>query len=126
MALSNWLTRDEWNAAYFLGMDAAEKRAQKCADLGEQLLLGIAALHLTGYKFTGIEVVNEPGMMAGINYRKVRQCSEGNEQCLVEFMDGTLDLVGRAREFLKWAEGHPNLDVAWLHELMRPQPEGSE
>ena len=120
MALSNWLTRDEWNAVYFQGMHAAELRNGKCVDLSEQLMLGVAVLHRTGYKFTGIEVLNEPKDPSGVTYRKVRMCCEGNEKCLGEFMDGSLDLVGRATEFLKWAEGYPNVDVAWLKELMQP------
>ncbi len=108
MALSNWLTRDEWNACYFTGL-----RQGTGSDLGQQLCAGIAALHQAGYKFKGIE------SSANGDYKKVTMCCEGNDSCLVEVMTGTLDVLGRAKELLLWAPGNlPGMDWSWLQELV--------
>ena len=106
MALSNWLTRQEWNACFFAGM-----KEEICADLGTQLRLGIGLLHRSGYVFEGITST------AAGDYEKVTQCCDGNERVLVEFLDGSFDPRGRAKEVLAWTDG-PNLDWSWLSEAL--------
>ena len=63
MALSNWLTRGEWNAVFIAGFLDGD-----ATDLGDRLRKGIARLHRAGYRFRGINS-DENG-----NYEKVTQC----------------------------------------------------
>lgn len=117
MALSNWLTRDEWNAVYFAGMRAVID-GETCDSLGNQMRLGIAALHRSGYRFRGINA-DKNGC-----YEKVVQVCAGNERCLAEMMDGTFDRLGRARELLRFADAEPlRIDLAWLREAVEPLTE---
>jgi hypothetical protein len=100
MALSNWLTRDEWNACYFAGGDAYP-------NLGDRMQAGIAVLHKAGHKFAGIKSFEDG------SYEKVSQCCGGNEAVLAEFMLGVFDKAGRFQELLAWKDG-PVLDWAKL------------
>lgn len=119
MALSNWLTRNEWNAVYFAGLGRALD-GEKCESLGDQMRLCIAALHNSGYRFRGINSDENGG------YEKVVQCCEGNERCLAEVMDGSFDKLGRAKEALEFASREiPTLDFAWLRKAVaEAQPAG--
>lgn len=111
MALSNWLTRNEWNACYFAGIK--EKMDGKlCGDLGTHLRLGIGALHRSGYAFRGIMSTAEG------DYEKVTQCCDGNESVLAEILDGSFDMRGRAKEVLAWTDG-PKLDWSWLSDALK-------
>jgi hypothetical protein len=110
MTLSNWLTRDEWNAVYFAGMGEALD-GKKCKCLGDHMKLGIAALVRAGYRFCGIDADPEG------NYEKRRPCSDGNETVLAELIGefGGFDKLGRAKEAVAFAEKEiPKLDFGWL------------
>lgn len=113
MALSNWLTRNEWNACYFAGMKEAID-GRPCNDLGEQMRLGIGVLHRAGYIFNGIKST------AKGDYEKVTQCCHGNEAILAEIIGGYggFDGLARAKEVLVWANG-PKLDWSWLAEAAK-------
>jgi hypothetical protein len=118
MAIANWLTRDEWNAVYFLGGKAGMDGAP-CTDLGMQLRLGIGALAKAGYKFQGI-TADENG-----EFEKVEQCCAGNETVLVELITGEFDMLGRAKEAIAWAKEHaPNVDFKWLEEVIEKVEKG--
>lgn len=112
MALSNWLTRDEWNAVFFVGLK--EKiEGKPVHNLSNQLQLGIGALHRAGYVFQGIKSTAEG------EYEKVMMCCDGNENILVEVMTQTLDVSARARELLVFAESSlPTMNFDWLRELI--------
>lgn len=112
MALSNWLTRDEWNACYFAGIKEIID-GKPCNGLGDQLCLGIGYLHRAGHKFTGI-TSDEKG-----NYDKVTQCCTGNETVLAELIGGYggFDKLARAKEVLEWKDG-PNIDWDWLRDAI--------
>ncbi len=108
MALSNWLTRDEWNACYFLGAHAAGNGAE-CNNLGDQLHLGIGAMVKAGHLFEGINA-DEDG-----NYEKVEQCCDGNEAVLAERIDGGFDALARAKETVAFINGSDlSIDMSWL------------
>lgn len=112
MALSNWLTRDEWNTVYFAGLGATIKGAE-CNNLGDQMRLGIGELVRAGYMFCGI-AADENG-----NYEKVSQCCDGNETVLAEMIGGYggFDAIGRAKEAIEFSKNNiPNLDFTWLIE----------
>ncbi len=113
MALSNWLTRDEWNTVYFAGLGAAINGA-KCENLGDQMHLGIGELVKAGYKFQGI-IADENG-----NYEKVTQCCNGNETVLAEMIGGYggFDKLGRAKEAIEFSKNIPALDFTWLSEAI--------
>lgn len=114
MALSNWLTRDEWNAVYFAGLKLAIDGAE-CKNMGDQLRLGIGALNRAGYNFTGI--VSTPDG----DYEKVSQCCNGNETVLAEMMGayGGFDKVARAKEVLAWTGSPEAMDWSWLREALK-------
>lgn len=114
MALSNWLTRNEWNACYFAGLKE-QIDGKPCEGLGDQLCLGIGLLCRAGYVFTGIEATRNGG------YRKVRQCCGGNEAVLAELMgaNGGFDAIGRAQEAIAFvATALPDMDWSWLSDLL--------
>ena len=117
MALSNWLTRNEWNACYFAGMKEIID-GKPAEGLGDQLRLGISVLHRAGYEFTGIESTLEG------DYTKVTQCCDGNESVLAELIGacGGFDRVGRAKELLAWKDG-PKVDWTWLKEIIDSLPQ---
>lgn len=115
MALSNWLTRDEWNACYFAGMGEILD-GKEAEGLGDQLRLGIGVLHRAGYKFRGIDSTPEG------DYTKVTQCCEGNESVLAEMMGGYggFNKFERAKETLEFAKkALPNVDFTWLEEVVK-------
>lgn len=114
MALSNWLTRDEWNTVYFAGLGAIANGA-KCENLGDQMRLGISELVKANYKFHGI-TANENG-----DYEKVSQCCDGNETVLAELMGGYggFDKLGRAKEAVEYSKNIPSLDFTWLSKAIK-------
>lgn len=108
MALSSYLTRDEWNTCYFAGASEAHE-GKKCESLADQLSLGIGALHRAGYEFKGIESTSEG------HYTKVEQCDGGNSGVLAEMVSGDFDRLARAKETLTWvAINLPTMDWSWL------------
>src|SRR5215813_6938950 len=98
MTLSNWLTRDEWNAVYFAGMGEALD-GKTCDSLGAHMKLGIGALVRAGYRFRGIDAD------AAGNYEKREACCDGNETVLAELIGdfGGFDKLGRAKEAVAFA-----------------------
>ena len=117
MALSNWLTRDEWNACFILGWKKlARKRnisSEEQVDLSTQMRAGIAVMAKAGYKFKGINA-DENG-----DFEKVTQCCKGNESCLAEFLTGNLDVLRRSEELLAWAPANiPSINLRWLRKLV--------
>lgn len=115
MALSNWLTRAEWNGVYFAGFGEIIE-GKPCQNLGDQMRLGIAALIRCGYTFRGIDADLDG------NYTKVIQVCEGNETVLAEMIGGYggFDKVGRAKEALDFFEkDSPQYDSSWLKDALR-------
>jgi hypothetical protein len=110
MTLSNWLTREEWNAVYFAGMGEALD-GKTCDSLGALMKLGIAALVRAGYRFRGIDAAPDG------DYERREQCCDGNETVLAELVGefGGFDKLLRAKEAVAFAEREiPRLDFGWL------------
>ena len=130
MAISNWLTRDEWNAVFFAGLEAAHKyneehgkmpEGPQWGGLGGIMHFGMGALAGAGYKFTGIDA--QPNG----DYEKVRQCCGGNERVLAEFIDGTFSAYDRSRELLRWLKNHEDLKHLFdLEEMEKMGPSREE
>lgn len=126
MALSNWMTRQEWNGAYTLYMcEVLRRRAEYPTDLSTLLRTGVCLMARAGYQDWGGITVSDP--MDPDTVRKaeksrygVNACTaEGNNAgCLLEQMTGELDLLARMREFREWAKSRPELDLQPYHEPM--------
>lgn len=131
MALSNWLTRGEWSAAYLVylaGVDFSETPDPEAlpwpVDLSFHLRMGICILHKCGYtNWGGIAVPDcaDPDSVhksEETRYGVNAITAEGdNGGCLVEVMESTLDLKTRAAETLVWMGEHPELDCPFLADL---------
>lgn len=113
MTLSECLTRDEWNACYFVGIQKNRDRLEK-PTLIEYLMAGIIELDRAGHKFKGIVAFEhqEPD--------RLRKCNEGNENVLNELIDGTFKITDRAIEAMAWI-GKSNLliNLSWLHDFIK-------
>ena len=118
MALSAWLTRGEWNAAFFAGA------LFDPTDLSDQMRKGVCALHQHGYTtWRGVLVADprDPGSVR--KNRDLPGASEActtegdNSECLAEIMLRTIDYKGRAQEVLVWLDRHPHVDFPVLRAL---------
>lgn len=127
MALSNWLTRGEWNASfisYFTRVDFSGRDPDALLypiDLSTHLRGGICILNQHGYKeWAGIRVPDEkdPDSIYKEEDSKygVRACTaeEDNSACLLEIMDGSFNVLVRAQETLLWLGEHPEVDFPAL------------
>ena len=127
MALSNWLTRNEWSAsfiAYFTGTDPSGEDPEALpypVNLDTHLRTGICLLSHHGYKgWTGIRVPDDEDPDSvhkeeDSKYGASACTAEGdNSTCLVEVMQGTLDMKTRAEEVLLWMDEHPEVDFPTL------------
>lgn len=119
MALSDWLTRDEWNAA-FLGYMALvtgdEEGFPWPVDLSTQLRVGIIVVNKAGYTdWAGISIGDPDDyktVSGDLESRLgVDACTaeRDNSACLAELMTGKLDILARAAETLVWLEAHPEI-----------------
>lgn len=131
MALSNWLTRNEWNAAYFaylVCVDFSENPDPQSfpfpVDLSTHLRVGICLVHQHGYTdWSGIAVPNPEDFNSVRKSEDTRYgvnacTAEGdNAGCLAEILEGKLDLKVRAGEVLVWLDQHPELNFEGLRLL---------
>lgn len=119
MTLSDYLTRNEWNACYFLGMKVkATDHQSGIITLADQLKAGIAIMHKSEYTFKGI-VSFEDG-----SYVPVQPCSEENGNALIDVMSGNIDLLKRAKETLEFVSTQPvHVDFHWLHNQVKEAEE---
>ncbi len=110
MSLSAYLTRDEWNAAFFVAAHAsAEGRIPLVRDLSDQLRWGIVLLHKAGLAFGGVEAHGD----SPDDVEKVT-CLDNpsNVGVLADVISGRFDGRRRLYEFLDWAGRHAEVDVA--------------
>ncbi|MEW6488641.1 MAG: hypothetical protein AB1578_12115 [Thermodesulfobacteriota bacterium] len=102
------LTREEWNVAYFLGLEEIVCGDLQC-DFDGQIRAGAKRLAAADYRFEPREAVAEaasPGRRP-------------HERSCRELCDGTFDVVGRARETLHWlALRAPRVSRQWLERLL--------
>lgn len=102
------LTREEWNAAYFLGLEEIVRGDLQC-DFEGQIRAGAKRLAAAGYRFHPRAPVAEAASPGPTPHE--RSCRE--------LCDGTFDVVGRARETLHWlALRAPRVNRQWLERLV--------
>jgi hypothetical protein len=116
MALSNYLTRGEWNAAYFAGMlRALEAGPGGMLNMSDTLRAGIAEIARSGYEFRGLTVAED-----GTAHKREQVVGPDNAAVLAELIDGTFDARARSKEALAFAdENLPNMDWQWLKDVIR-------
>jgi hypothetical protein len=100
--------RDEWNAAYFLGLEEIVRGDLQC-DFEGQMRAGAKRLATAGYRF-------KPWAAAAESASPGRRL---HERGCRELFDGSFDVVGRARETLHWlARRTPGVNRQWLERLV--------
>ena len=112
--LLNTLTKDEWNAAYFLGLEELH-RGPFGFGVHEQIKRGARRLVSAGYAFERLKAAS------GGSLQPTRETESSREHraAFQEMADGSFDTIGRARETLDWlATRLPNTNRAWLRDLL--------
>jgi hypothetical protein len=110
----NLLTRQEWNAAYFLGLERILK-GQASGNLADQLAAGVRELHRSGYSFRAVRVQADGSLCAQDG------CLVGeHDRASREILHGSFDQIARARESVGWlCEACPGAEKSrWLHGLL--------
>lgn len=111
---ADWLTRGEWNACYFLGLDAFHRGDEDCGAC-EQVAVGMRRLGEAGYRFRHLTRAPsgrwQPAACA-------RPTGEHRGSCTA-LGDGSFDQLGRARRAIGWLRARaPGISTAWLEELV--------
>ncbi|GAB4280923.1 MAG: hypothetical protein Kow0092_36440 [Deferrisomatales bacterium] len=105
----NRLSRQEWNAAYFLGLEEMF-RGPSGYNVTEQVSRGVVRLAAAGYCFSQ-GAPRAPAEESAGPREHHRACRELGE--------GSFDAVGRAEEALSWLRGAlPELDTEWIEGLL--------
>lgn len=100
------LTRQEWNAAYFLGSEEGRFRGA----LAAQVRRGIEILGSSGYMFE-VQALLEGGGRLG----DWPALPDEHERACLEMKRGDFDTSGRAREALRWLKDTaPEIDPTWV------------
>jgi hypothetical protein len=92
----NWLTTQEWNAAYFLGLQLLVDGCST-GNVTQQILQGAERLRAFGYRFRHLEWERgapQPG-------RSWERTGEHDVSCR-QIWEDRFDLVGRARQARTW------------------------
>lgn len=112
--VADWLTRDEWNACFFLGQEAFFRDEVRCG-LCEQVAIGAKKLVDAGYVFTGLRV----GTSGRLESRGDGEPPREHEHSCGEVAEGAFDDIGRARIALEWLGTRaPAVSTAWLEQLL--------
>ena len=112
--LLNALTKDEWNAAYFLGLEELH-RGPLGFSVQEQIKRGARRLLSAGYAFERLKAASGDPLQAT---RKTEHPRE-HHAAFRELADGSFDTIGRARETLDWLAARlPNASRVWLRDLL--------
>jgi hypothetical protein len=112
--LLNALTKDEWNAAYFLGLEELH-RGPFGFGVEEQIKRGARRLVSAGYAFERLKAAS------GGSLQPTRETKSPREHgaAFREMANGSFDTIGRARETLDWLAARlPNANRAWLCDLL--------
>lgn len=123
MTLSNYLTRDEWNAAFFGYFFLVKyEKAIWPVDLSTQLRTGILLLNSQNYtNWQGVSVGEQNSNINSVQKTgRLSLCTRGkdNSNCLVEILNGTLDYKERAFETLEWLTNNSKLfDVEFIEKF---------
>ena len=116
------LTPEEWNAAYFLGLESIFQRDCTC-NVPEQVLEGAKILAAAGYQLCRFDPDRE-GTIDGY-----RTPAGVHEQPCQAIANGTFDMVHRARATVRWLNTHaPRVSTQWLvgligtYDQLHPEP----
>lgn len=106
------LSRDEWNAAYFLGLEAVFRHRVRCT-VCRKVHEGVRILSSKGYRF------RQEAATGGCGDGPALSAASLHERYCEELGSGTFDTVGRARSAVRWlAAEAPQVDTRWLEELL--------
>jgi hypothetical protein len=107
------LTRQEWNAAYFLGLEeVVTGRFQ--GGLDAQVRRGIEILAGTGYAFEVQTFLEKGGQLEAWS-----ELPDEHGYACRELARGEFDLQGRAREAARWLEeAAPGIDGTWERRVL--------
>jgi hypothetical protein len=118
------LSRGEWNAAYFLGLEAVVHHRVRCT-VSRKVHEGVRILSANGYRF------RQRAPAGGHQSTTARSAANLHERYCKELASGTFDTVGRARCAVRWLKAKaPQVDTRWLEELLEtydplhPAPSG--
>ena len=106
------LTSEEWNAAYFLGLESIFRRDCEC-NVPEQVLEGARILAAAGYRFHRFD----PDGEQAVDGHRTRARTQGRP--CAEIASGSFDMIPRARATVSWLHAHvPSLSTRWLTGLI--------
>lgn len=109
-----WLTRAEWNVAYFLGLEAFHQDRVPCG-VCEQVAVGIGRLLDAGYRFETLRL----SPTGRLEPDPASPRSKEHEESCAQIASGFFDDMGRARLALRWLRAHaPEIPRSWLEELV--------
>ena len=111
---ADWLTRDEWNVCYFLGLDSFHRGEVDCG-VCEQVAVGMKRLLAGGYRFERLRL----GPSGRLEPDSAAIRSGEHEGSCGEIGDGDFDQIGRARQAIGWLGIHaPEIPTGWLEALV--------
>lgn len=109
-ALNN-LTRQEWNAAYFLGLERVFRRNHPHS-FADQMAAGLQCLVQAGYPIRGASSDGDSRALSGATTGE-------HEKSCEEITRGAFDPIDRARDALPWiAANLPEMNTEWLQALL--------
>lgn len=112
--VGNWLTREEWNACYFVGQEAFFREGLNCG-VCEQVAVGLERLRAAGCRFRWLRA--GPGDRLEPASR-VPPSGEHDVSCH-EVGAGSFDQIGRAREAVVWLRAHAaGVSTGWIENLL--------
>ncbi len=110
-----WLTTDEWNVCYFLGLQAYHRDGVECG-VCAQVVVGMELLHAADYRFEHLS----SGTAGAFEPIPGARAPRNHEQTCKELGEGAFDSIDRVRRVLPWlSDRAPGLDRAWLEDLLR-------
>ena len=114
METANALTRNEWNAAYFLGMEELDLYPASF-NFTEQVVMGAKIMASGGYVFEHLDLAP-----TGWFVSRGRPTWRGeHDTCCREVASGNFDMLGRAREAFSWISANlPRTSTEWLEGLI--------
>lgn len=108
------LTRQEWNSAYFLGMEALFTE-NKGASFAQNIAIGARKMSEAGYCFKSLHFANKAkSTLISCDFAP----AEHSLACR-EIAEGSFDAIARASEALDWISKEcPEINTSWIEGLL--------